>query len=431
MPEVSAASPILPVSPASPMPGSNANTAAASQGNDGQPSFSQVLRDKQSAAADANTNSSASTNANSASTSADAAKAASTQAPDKPAKTDSKTDKADDDEAVAATARTPAELAQLLSAAGMLVGANTANPQPQAGGTPSDQLAVTAAASAATATAVTAAATDASAIAAAPQADKTAASGAATAASLAANTANTTTSAEQALAATQNQSTASGGKSGQPGTNSDQQAGDKQPLLAVATTTNDKSRAEATTDDASFATALDRASQSGDVTSSAPVAANVTQTQASQAPATVHAVNTPVGRPGWADEVGQRVLWTAKSDSSRADLVLNPPQLGRIEVSIHMNGDQANASFMVANPVAREALQDAMPKLRELMSQAGIQLGQADVSAGQSGQNSAQGERRQSNGGNSSGMLGAAGAIGSTMASGWTRQGNGLVDTFA
>ncbi len=138
------------------------------------------------------------------------------------------------------------------------------------------------------------------------------------------------------------------------------------------------------------------------------------QTQNAQPATTVHTIATPVGRQGWADEVGQHILWTAKSDSSRADLVLNPPELGRIEVSIHMNGDQANASFMAANPAAREALQDAMPRLRELMSQAGVQLGQADVSAGQSGQSNAQDGRRQTGGGNVSGMLGSVGAVGST-----------------
>jgi flagellar hook-length control protein FliK len=99
-----------------------------------------------------------------------------------------------------------------------------------------------------------------------------------------------------------------------------------------------------------------------------------------------------------------------------------------------MNGDQANASFMVANPIAREALQDAMPKLRELMSQAGIQLGQADVSAGQSGQSNAQGERYQSGGGsggrNTGGILGRDSMVGATTGN-WTRRGTGMVDTFA
>ncbi|MDB5799899.1 MAG: flagellar hook-length control protein [Rhodocyclales bacterium] len=435
MPEVNAASPILPVSASAPVSGNTANTSV-SQGNDGQPSFSQVLRDKQAAAADANAN----TTANAAAkTDADAAKAASTQAQDKTGKaTDSKADKVQDSDSsgsadTVVAGKTPEEMAQLLAAAGLL--SSVSNNQTATAGsaaTTGNQLAAAEATGGVAGGAAVKTASDADLVAVLPQTDKTAATGAATAASLAAGTANTTTSAEQALVG-QSQIAGSNGKSGQSSTSSgDQPGADKQPLAGVISTADaEKSHAASATTEASFSAALERASQNGEAAhvGAPPPTANVTQTQASQAPATVHVVNTPVGRQGWADEVGQRVLWTAKSDNSHADLVLNPPQLGRIEVSIHVNGDQASASFMVANPVAREALQDAMPRLRELMSQAGIQLGQADVGAGQSGQNSAQGERRQG-GGNGSGMLAAAGTIGTT-AGGWTRQGSGIVDTFA
>ncbi|MDQ7989437.1 MAG: flagellar hook-length control protein FliK [Candidatus Dactylopiibacterium sp.] len=95
-----------------------------------------------------------------------------------------------------------------------------------------------------------------------------------------------------------------------------------------------------------------------------------------------HEVNTPVATRGWADEVSQKLNWIATRDAGRAELVLNPPQLGRIEVSINVQGDQASAAFVAANPITREALQDAMPRLREVLAQAGIQLGQASVDVG-------------------------------------------------
>ena len=59
--------------------------------------------------------------------------------------------------------------------------------------------------------------------------------------------------------------------------------------------------------------------------------------------------------------------------------------MGKIEVSINLNGDQASAAFSAANPAAREALQDALPRLREILAQAGIQLGEANVNAGTQG----------------------------------------------
>jgi flagellar hook-length control protein FliK len=88
-----------------------------------------------------------------------------------------------------------------------------------------------------------------------------------------------------------------------------------------------------------------------------------------------------VGTPGWTEEVGNRVAWLANRSESKAELVLTPPQMGRIEVSLSVKGDQATASFVSSNPVVREALEAALPRLREVLADAGIQLGQAQVSA--------------------------------------------------
>lgn len=89
----------------------------------------------------------------------------------------------------------------------------------------------------------------------------------------------------------------------------------------------------------------------------------------------------PVGTPAWNSEVGQKVLWMAQRQEGRAELVLTPPQMGRIEISLQVNHDQANAIFTSANPVVREALEAALPRLREVLLEAGIQLGQAQVGA--------------------------------------------------
>jgi len=93
-----------------------------------------------------------------------------------------------------------------------------------------------------------------------------------------------------------------------------------------------------------------------------------------------------VGTPAWGQELGQRIVWMANSQESQAELVLTPPQLGRVAVSLSIIGDQATASFVCANPVVREALEAALPRLRETLAEAGIQLGQAHVGAEHPGQ---------------------------------------------
>lgn len=90
-------------------------------------------------------------------------------------------------------------------------------------------------------------------------------------------------------------------------------------------------------------------------------------------------INTPLGQPGWHHEIGQQVTWMVGHNHQQADLVLNPPQFGRIEVSLTINGDQATAVFASANPAVREMLEGSLYRLREVLADVGVSLGQTQV----------------------------------------------------
>lgn len=158
---------------------------------------------------------------------------------------------------------------------------------------------------------------------------------------------------------------------------------------------------------------------------------------ANQAPAPLprHEVTTPVTSRNWADEVSQKVSWVATRDNGRAEIVLNPAHLGRIEVSINMNGEHATAAFVAANATAREALQDAMPRLREVLAQSGIQLGQTSVDAGTSGQAQADQQQQQASRGLASFSRYSGNSLPEPIVSSGSRflnqAGNGMIDTFA
>lgn len=147
------------------------------------------------------------------------------------------------------------------------------------------------------------------------------------------------------------------------------------------------------------------------------------------------AVPSPVGSPRWHQELGDHVVWMASRLENRAELVLNPPQMGRIEVSLSVSGDQASAIFTSANPTVRDALEASLPRLREVLADAGIQLGQAQVGA----ENARQSAQQEKNGDNFTAGRDAAPADAATSRSptGDAREpvvlkaGRGLVDTFA
>ena len=145
---------------------------------------------------------------------------------------------------------------------------------------------------------------------------------------------------------------------------------------------------------------------------------------AAQRPATELAVATPITHPGWADDVGHQVTWLADQGSSSAELVLTPPHLGRIEISLQIGPDQSSAQFVSASPQVREALEQAMPRLREMLAGGGISLGEANVSS-----DHPSGERGHGGSRDSRGRDGSA-AVEGVLATP-ARRGAGLVDLFA
>ncbi|MBT9568803.1 MAG: flagellar hook-length control protein FliK [Thiobacillus sp.] len=88
-----------------------------------------------------------------------------------------------------------------------------------------------------------------------------------------------------------------------------------------------------------------------------------------------------VGTTAWGQALGEKLVWMAAGAQQTASLTLNPPNLGPLQVVLNISNDQATASFFSAQPEVRQALEAAFPRLRDMMSEAGIQLGQASVSA--------------------------------------------------
>ncbi|HUW27681.1 MAG TPA: flagellar hook-length control protein FliK [Sulfuriferula sp.] len=139
-----------------------------------------------------------------------------------------------------------------------------------------------------------------------------------------------------------------------------------------------------------------------------------------------------VGTAAWDQALGQKIVWMVAGAQQSASLTLNPPDLGPLQVVLHVSNDQANATFIAAQPEVRQALEAALPRLREMMGDAGIQLGQSTVSAGTPNQHDASGGSSRHA---SPGFHGADGAIDSDIRVGRSQigmtAGQGMVDTFA
>ncbi|MCA1806068.1 MAG: flagellar hook-length control protein FliK [Xanthomonadaceae bacterium] len=102
------------------------------------------------------------------------------------------------------------------------------------------------------------------------------------------------------------------------------------------------------------------------------------QGQAPALPTT--AVAVPLGQAGWDRALGEQVQWMVGNRLQGAEIRLNPAHLGPMEVRIQMQNDQANITFTAQHGVAREALEAAIPRLREMLGESGLQLNNVTVS---------------------------------------------------
>jgi flagellar hook-length control protein FliK len=91
-------------------------------------------------------------------------------------------------------------------------------------------------------------------------------------------------------------------------------------------------------------------------------------------------VRTPVGAPGWSDEIGTHLAIMAANGREAASLRLSPEHLGPLDIQISMKDGQANVVFNASNPETRQALEQSLSRLREMFAAQGLTLGNANVS---------------------------------------------------
>lgn len=145
-------------------------------------------------------------------------------------------------------------------------------------------------------------------------------------------------------------------------------------------------------------------------------------------------VAAPLKDPAWPAEFTQKIVWMATQDKQNAQITLNPPQMGPIEISLSVKNDQASALFVSANAEVREVIESALPRLREMLAGVGVELGQANVSSESFRQAQDKAGSERPTGGEGAGRQNGSLAVADTgMAAprAALRSGNGLVDTFA
>jgi len=82
---------------------------------------------------------------------------------------------------------------------------------------------------------------------------------------------------------------------------------------------------------------------------------------------------------GWLKEIGLNVTGMVQGKLGRMSLQLHPAELGALEIEILTNDGTASFDFVATQAGTRELLESSLPRLRELLQQQGMQLGDAVV----------------------------------------------------
>lgn len=191
--------------------------------------------------------------------------------------------------------------------------------------------------------------------------------------------------------------------------------------------------AETANQTANLADESPASSPAGPQSFSAALAAQHASASAEAPKAPPPSIETPLHSPNWGRNFGEGIVWMAKNDQQSAQININPPQLGPLQITLHLNGDQASAVFASPHAEVRQAIQDAMPQLRDMLAASGINLGQADVGSQGSapGREFAAQQGNQNRYGDEDAILSPDTQFADKSPSQPLHRGRGLVDLFA
>jgi flagellar hook-length control protein FliK len=142
---------------------------------------------------------------------------------------------------------------------------------------------------------------------------------------------------------------------------------------------------------------LNKLTDGSEVKTSAGIAGDIARMSAavrndaasSTVPANQASMQKHLSDPGWHQELGEKLIWMNKQSTPSVELRLNPEHLGPVLIKIDVSQDQATVAFTTQHQAVKEAIEAAIPKLKEMLQ--GQQLNLTDVNVSQQ-----QSEQRQS-----------------------------------
>lgn len=85
------------------------------------------------------------------------------------------------------------------------------------------------------------------------------------------------------------------------------------------------------------------------------------------------------GMPAWNQAVNNRVMMLSSQNGRFAEIQLDPPELGSLQVKLQVKNEQVSVVFSTPHAVVKDALEQGMPRLKEMFEQQGMSLADSSV----------------------------------------------------
>ena len=86
-----------------------------------------------------------------------------------------------------------------------------------------------------------------------------------------------------------------------------------------------------------------------------------------------------LNQEGVEEPLAKQVMLLAYKGQQSARLQLNPPELGAVDIKLELRDSDVKLNLLTHTPVARDLLEAALPRLREIMHESGMNLLEAEV----------------------------------------------------
>ncbi|MCP4274664.1 MAG: hypothetical protein GY781_22290 [Gammaproteobacteria bacterium] len=149
----------------------------------------------------------------------------------------------------------------------------------------------------------------------------------------------------------------------------------------IQQTSREESVAKALTANETSNPTTTKPATSGTVVTNETAAVQTVQSNNAQTVSKPAELALPVSLPPhqWKQKFAEQVSMMILRGNTRANIRLDPPELGPMAIRVNHNGADTQIQFQVSNPIARDLIDAGMQRLREMLEQHGFENVDVDV----------------------------------------------------